>query len=982
VQFQPLKYLAFISYRHEALSRLHAESLEAAIKSYAKPIWQPPAPVFRDERVLRPGDDLPASIRRALEDSNFLIYLATPNAATSWWVCDELRIWCDELKRADRLLIVQIAGRIGLDDRNREIEWDETDALPTILRPHIQSIPIWTDLIWAGSPAQRDLSNVEYKRSVNALVARLRGKSPADMNDQQVLVHRRNLMLRNAGMAAIGISAVIATTFGLEARQSAAAARVSQDLAEAETRKTLEQIKVADAARKDADNQRVKADHERNIAEEERKKATASRDEAVEAKGKEAEQRRQAEQQRDLALSRQLAAEGRAISSEQPDLGLLLALHSLQVTDTAQGRSALWDLLSNLPHLGVYLRRGTSKVFGLANNPDASILASAEGDGMVRLMDAHSGKLLAELKDHQAAVSSVAFSPAGDRLVSASYDETLVVWDVETKQAVRRLPGPSGAAVTRAAFVGDAEHLVAVTGEGSVLMYTLLPDKRFRMRRMASLDAPLRSLDVSKDGMVIAAGSDDGLLMVWTRTDDEWMARSAMAHVGGTMSVALSADGSRLFSGGHRGEIKRWETAALREEGPALSGHSDAVYALALTADGRTLISGSGDKTVRAWEAESGKPLFGALAGHGKAVFALAAGSVKDGFVSGGGDHALIRWNLESSPHLWRSAKVTDAKLFAVGFSADGRALVVGGDQGVLRLMDADSLRPGTTMGPVNGPVGSFIFLQSGKAISAGAQGLLSWGSLAETGSLVSTAEEGVMYTAFAAQDGRHAVTGGPDGTVALWNLTSASRRWLKRRQAGESRAVAIDATKGVVAVAGDAGTIDILNLQDGSPSGPSLKGHKLTVISLDVDPLRNRLASGALDGTVRLWDLKRRVPLAELSGRMGPVLGVAFDKAGRTVAAAGRNGTVVLWDIESSTQYAVLADALHGPVTAIRYSPDGLWLAGVDEQGNVAKWMSSVGAWHDIACRVVNGRVLSEPEQLRYLGRIGSPKVCAGAAR
>ena len=114
----------------------------------------------------------------------------------------------------------------------------------------------------------------------------------------------------------------------------------------------------------------------------------------------------------------------------------------------------------------------------------------------------------------------------------------------------------------------------------------------------------------------------------------------------------------------------------------------------------------------------------------------------------------------------------------------------------------------------------------------------------------------------------------------------------------------------------------------------------------------------------------------------MGPVLSVAFDKAGRTVAAAGRNGTVVLWDIESSTQYALLADALHGPVTAIRYSPDGLWLAGVDEQGNVAKWMSSVGAWHDIACRVVNGRVLSEREQLRYLGRIGSPKVCAGAAR
>lgn len=53
------KYAAFISYRHRDCNLAHARSLESALRRCAKPLWRPPISLFRDDRVLKPGDDLP-----------------------------------------------------------------------------------------------------------------------------------------------------------------------------------------------------------------------------------------------------------------------------------------------------------------------------------------------------------------------------------------------------------------------------------------------------------------------------------------------------------------------------------------------------------------------------------------------------------------------------------------------------------------------------------------------------------------------------------------------------------------------------------------------------------------------------------------------------------------------------------------------------------------------------------------------------------
>ena len=89
---------------------------------------------------MRPGDDLTATIKDALHHSEYLIYLASQEAAESVWVQDELRIWCEHLKKVEKLIIVYIDDEIVFNLDTKTIRWEQTNALPRLLQHHIASI--------------------------------------------------------------------------------------------------------------------------------------------------------------------------------------------------------------------------------------------------------------------------------------------------------------------------------------------------------------------------------------------------------------------------------------------------------------------------------------------------------------------------------------------------------------------------------------------------------------------------------------------------------------------------------------------------------------------------------------------------------------------------------------------------------------------------------------------------------------------------
>jgi WD40 repeat protein len=274
------------------------------------------------------------------------------------------------------------------------------------------------------------------------------------------------------------------------------------------------------------------------------------------------------------------------------------------------GQVTIWDLAAARPVQ--VLTNVLGAVNDLRFSPDGKLLAvvggqpSAKGD--LRLFQVDGWKLLGTLPGHEDVVFSVAFSPDGKRLASASFDKTVRLWDVASRKVERVLTGHSDF-VYAVAFSPDGKWLVSASKDRSVKMVDADTGKgRFTF---SGMDQDVLAVAVSPDGKAVVSSGFEPALYWWNPQTGERV-RTQGGHGVAVNEVCFSKDGKLVVSAGSDRTVRTWDGgsgAALR----TLTVGSP-VYAVAVSPDGKRIASGSFDGLVRVWDAPTGRPLLTLLA--------------------------------------------------------------------------------------------------------------------------------------------------------------------------------------------------------------------------------------------------------------------------------------------------------------------------------------------------------------------------------
>ena len=308
------------------------------------------------------------------------------------------------------------------------------------------------------------------------------------------------------------------------------------------------------------------------------------------------------------------------------------------------------------------------------------------GNGLIEIWDASwSVEETKSAFEEQGAISSIALSPGGKFIASASHKGSVCLWNGELVKKLKL-----GYDVNSVAFSPVNEQLIAFgSDDGTVQVWDLTNDEPVTIGNHKSW---ISSVVFSpSDGKRIASGSGDKTICIWNIERRELTVGPLTGHDSTVWAVAYSPDGTRLVSGSTNAIIHIWnsETGDLLL---TLNGHSLSVNSVAYSFDGSYIVSGSTDKTILVWDAQSGQIVCGPINGHESIVRSVCFSPDGKQIISGSFDNTARVWDaITGKPLLPPFAGHTN-QVNSVCFFPDGRRFATGSVDGTIRIWTLDTI--------------------------------------------------------------------------------------------------------------------------------------------------------------------------------------------------------------------------------------------------------------------------------------------------
>jgi len=291
------------------------------------------------------------------------------------------------------------------------------------------------------------------------------------------------------------------------------------------------------------------------------------------------------------------------------------------------------------------------------------------------------------LTGHKGWITSAAFSPKGDRIVSGSFDLTVRIWDTDSGDCLKILQGHNQL-VQAVAFSPDGKHIASGDGWNHTLkIWNALTGMCLHTIKAHSAD--IHDLSFSPNGEFVASAGDDKLVKIWNVNTGVCI-RTLKGHSNGVFCVAFSPDGKHITSGSWDKKVKIWEVdngQCIR----TLKGHRGTVEDISFSPDGTQIASCDyWDGKIIIWDALNGNILH-IMASDSLGFHSLSFSPDGNYIVSGNADGKLQIWDVKTGECL-KTIKAHGgfpSFINSVEFSPDGRYFLSAGNDKLINVWSA-----------------------------------------------------------------------------------------------------------------------------------------------------------------------------------------------------------------------------------------------------------------------------------------------------
>ncbi len=540
--------------------------------------------------------------------------------------------------------------------------------------------------------------------------------------------------------------------------------------------------------------------------------------------------------------------------------------------------------------LGSLRFRHTGNIEATAVSPDGHVLASG-GSGSIQLWNAESGASLFRLQvSGRYGPDCLAFSQDGRRLAAYEHGGRLQMIGVDTGTVLKKVDLSRLAARTASvryylAFVPDGKQMLLYESDEPEVVHLFDAESGAEIRGLHGAGPRLSAIALAPDGQTLSLACERAPVQI--------------------LNIATGK--------------KRLE----------LKNPPDHCWALAFSPDSKTLASATND--VYLWDAGNGALLHTlaprvsvpARPGNGGAEARppreIPAGLVRSLSFSPDGKQLaamhgsfLMLWDPATGKELRRWVQPTDS---SVRFLPDGHTLLVGAglgrNQGSFSFFDTATGQPARRFEGHNGEIKAIAYSPDGKFIA--------------------TADAGQL------------------GAIRIWDAKTHQVLWRSTRQGGGGASLLAFSPKGD-AIAADitSGTfsqiIGVWDLETGALRQTLPAPMRFTRLALAFSHYGKRLAVGAMDGCVRLFDLANGKTLQDLRVMEPQASTMAFSQDLHLVACAmQKERTIRLWDLTTGREWKTMPQSGTGMVR-LAFSPDGCTLLEISGAGKVILWEVATG--------------------------------------